>query len=126
MHELSICQQLMIQVNEIASQHQASAVDSITLKIGPLAGIDSSLLKQAFPFAAADSIAEKAQLIIQEAPLVIQCKQCGSKTNATANKLICGECGDYHTQLLSGDEMLLVSVELNSEEQPKNMEANYV
>jgi hydrogenase nickel incorporation protein HypA/HybF len=112
MHELSICQQIMAQVGEIALQNQATAIESITLQIGPLSGVEAVLLKQAFPFATAQSIAENAELIIDELPIVIQCNQCGSKTNATANKLVCGECGDYHTQLISGDEMLLVSVEL--------------
>jgi hydrogenase nickel incorporation protein HypA/HybF len=36
--------------------------------------------------------------------------------------LLCGTCGDYHTRLLSGDEMLLASLELTSE----TREANHV
>ena len=134
MHELSICQQIMVQVNEIALQNCATAVESITLQIGPLSGVEAVLLKQAFPFAAAQSIAEKAELIIDELPIVIQCNQCGAKTNATANKLVCGQCGDYHTQLISGDEMLLASVELIREKTKEEtniketsaMEANHV
>ena len=31
---------------------------------------------------------------------------------ATANRLVCGSCGDYRTQLVSGDELLLASLEL--------------
>ena len=115
MHELSICQEIIIQVNEIAFQNQASAIESITLRIGPLSGVEAPLLKQAFPFAAAQTVAENAELIIEELPVVIQCKQCGSKSNVVPNKLICSQCGDYHTQLISGDEMLLASVELTRE-----------
>ncbi len=112
MHEFSICRQMMTQVNEIALQNQALAIESITLKIGPLSGVEAPLLKQAFPFATAQTIAENAELIIEELPVVVQCNQCGSKTSTTPNKLACSQCGDYHTQLLSGDEMLLASVEL--------------
>ena len=129
MHELSICQQMMIQVNEIALQNQASAIESITLKIGPLSGVESSLLKQAFPFAAAQTIAENAELIIEELPVVIQCNQCGSKTNTMPNKLVCSQCGDYHTQLLSGDEMLLANVEITRDEkirETSSAEVNHV
>ena len=32
------------------------------------------------------------------------------------NRLICGACGDWHTQLLSGDELILESVELQMPE----------
>lgn len=112
MHELSICQQLIQQVNDIALQNKALSVESITLRIGPLSGIDSALLKQAFPFAAAESIAENSHLIIEESPVVIQCRRCGSKTSTTPNKLVCTNCGDFNTQLLSGDELLLISIDL--------------
>ena len=113
MHELAVCQQIMFQVKRIAKQHQASHIESITLHIGPLSGIEAPLLKQAFPFAAAQTIAEQAKLIIKILPVVIQCQQCDAQTTTTANRLICGHCGDYHTQLISGDEMLLASVELS-------------
>jgi len=116
MHELSVCQSIITQASEIAFQNQASAIESITLRIGPLSGIETSLLKQAFPFASRQSVAKGAELIVEELPIVIQCNKCGTKTNATANNLTCAQCGDYHTQLISGDEMLLVNVELSREE----------
>ena len=129
MHELSVCQEIIIQVNEIAFQNQASSIESITLQVGPLSGVEAPLLKQAFPFAAAQTIAENAELIIEELPIVVECKQCGTHSNVVANKLICSQCGDYHTQLISGDEMLLASVELtreNTEENIQLAEAKYV
>jgi hydrogenase nickel incorporation protein HypA/HybF len=30
------------------------------------------------------------------------------------NRLLCGACGDWHTQVIGGDELLLESVELES------------
>jgi hydrogenase nickel incorporation protein HypA/HybF len=42
----------------------------------------------------------------------VRCEQCGAESEASPNRLLCGACGDYHTRLLSGDELLLVSVEL--------------
>ena len=43
-----------------------------------------------------------------QAMLEARCESCGAETAAEPNKLVCGECGDWHTQLVSGDEMLLV------------------
>ena len=122
MHELSICQQIISQVNEIAIQNQADSVDSITLQIGPLSGVEAPLLNQAFPFAAAQSVAENAALIIEQLPIVIRCQQCGAESQATTNKLVCSQCGDYHTELISGDEMLLASVELT---RPENIDKKF-
>lgn len=119
MHELSICQQMIRQVRDIALQHQATSVERIKLQIGPLSGVDVSLLKHAFPFAAKQTIAENSQLLIEELPVIIKCNQCGLKTHTQVNKLVCGQCGSEQTRLISGDEMLLVSVELNKSQSVK-------
>ncbi len=117
MHELSVCQEIMQQVSQIASAKQASSVDSVTVHIGPLSGIEAHLLQQAFPFAAAGTIAEDAELIIETLPVRVHCQQCGADSDAKVNRLLCGQCGDYHTQLISGDEMLLASLELSRQDQ---------
>lgn len=117
MHEFAVCQDMLTQIESIAAEEQAAAVDMVTVRIGPLSGIEAHLLKQAFPLAAAGTVAEKAELIVEELPIKVKCQICNAETEAKANRLICGECGDYHTQLLSGDEMLLASVELLKEPQ---------
>ena len=117
MHEFAVCQDMLTQIESIAADEQAAAVDMVTVRIGPLSGIEAHLLKQAFPLAAAGTVAEKAELIVEELPIKVKCQLCNAETEAKANRLICGECGDYHTQLLSGDEMLLASVELLKEPQ---------
>ena len=122
MHELAVCQEMLQQVDRIATEKQAISIDSITLHIGPLSGIEAHLLQQAFPFAAAGTLAQDAQLIIETLPIRVRCQQCGAETDASANRLLCGKCGDYHTQLLSGDEMLLASLELTR----NNQEATHV
>jgi hydrogenase nickel incorporation protein HypA/HybF len=114
MHELSVCQGLLDQVTGIARQHQATGVKLIRLRIGPLSGVEPQLLEQAFPLASAGSIAEHAALAIETQSVRVRCTTCGAETDATANRLLCGACGDWHTQLISGDELLLVSVELST------------
>ena len=112
MHELSICQALMTQVEEIAAREQAASVDLIVLSIGPLAGVEPELLRHAFPVAAAGSVAEQAELVIETQPLRVHCTQCGKDSEVSPNRLLCAHCGDFRTQLVSGDEMLLRSLEL--------------
>jgi len=114
MHELSVCQGMLDQVATIAAERGALGVKSITLRIGPLSGVEPQLLESAFPIARAGTIAEEAILRIEAAPLRVRCEQCGAETDARPDRLLCGECGDYHTQLLSGDELLLASVELET------------
>ena len=112
MHELAICQSLMDQVETIASERNALSVTSIIIGMGPLSGVEAQLLKNAYPIASAGTIAEHAELIIEHLPVRVQCTQCGSESDALPNKLLCKQCGDWRTTLLSGDEMMLMSVEL--------------
>ena len=114
MHELSMCQALISQVENIARQHQATTVKTVIIQIGPLSGVEPELLAQAFPLASAGTVAEASKLVIENLPIRVRCKCCGAESAASANKLLCGKCGDWQTQLLSGDEMLLASVELES------------
>ena len=112
MHELSICQSLMRQVNRVARENNASVVEKIFLQVGPLSGVEPELLKTAFPFASARTVAEKAQLVIHDRPVRVRCLTCNAETEASPNRLVCGECGDWQTELLSGDELLLERLEM--------------
>jgi hydrogenase nickel incorporation protein HypA/HybF len=114
MHEMSVCLSLLQQVEKIAAEHQARAVAKILLKIGPLSGVEAELLRRAYPVAVAGTVAENAELVIEASDVVIRCTECGSMSNVPPNRLLCGDCGDYRTQIVSGDEMILQSVELES------------
>lgn len=114
MHELSICQSMINQINTIARQHHADKVTKVTLRIGPLSGVEPQLLMQAFPLVSADTVASDAALVIEAQPIRVLCRSCNQESEATINLLICGHCGDHQTQVISGDEMLLANLELNS------------
>ncbi|WP_295453084.1 hydrogenase maturation nickel metallochaperone HypA [uncultured Thiodictyon sp.] len=112
MHELSICQSLLDQVEGIARQHGASRVERILLQVGPLAGLEPALLMSAWPLAATGTVAETAKLVIEPAPVRVSCLDCHAESAATPNRLLCASCGGFRTRLISGDELLLARVEL--------------
>jgi hydrogenase nickel incorporation protein HypA/HybF len=116
MHELAICQSLMEQVESIAREHNAQSVSSVVIGIGPLSGVEAQLLKNAYPVASAGTIAQHAELIIENLPIRVKCSLCGSESDALPNKLICKQCGDWRTRLLSGDELMLMRVELEKKQ----------
>ena len=116
MHELSVCQALLTQVADLAIRHRANVVHKIVIRVGPLAGVEPALLAQAFPLASAGTLAEAAELVIEELPLRVRCETCGAESAAQPHRLVCGDCGDWHTRLTSGDELLLASVELSHED----------
>ena len=113
MHELSVCMSLISQVERLCAKHHATRVHRIQLQIGPLSGVEGTLLQHAFPIASAGSLAENSSLDIDYLPIRVQCHQCGSTSEVAANKLICKHCGNWQVQLISGDEMLLASLEFD-------------
>jgi hydrogenase nickel incorporation protein HypA/HybF len=112
MHEFSVCIALLQQVERVAREHHAGAVDRIVLKLGPLSGVEAALLEHAWPLASAGTVAESAKLVIESAPVKVECSSCGRISEVLPNRLLCGYCGDFRTRLVSGDDMLLTSVEL--------------
>ena len=117
MHELSVCQALVRQLEEIAQHECAARITKVTVRIGPLSGVEAQLLRQAYPIASAGSVAAGAELVLETQPIRVLCESCGAESDAAANRLLCGACGDYHTRMLSGDELLLAQVELEREAQ---------
>jgi len=114
MHELAICQVLMNQVESIAAERNARSVVSIVVGMGPLSGVEAQLLEHAYPVASAGTVAEGAELVIENLPVRIKCTECGKESEASPNKLICKACGDWRTTLISGDELMLMRVELET------------
>jgi len=115
-HELSICQALIEQLSQLVEQHQAKAVAVVSLSIGPLSGVEPNLLAHAFPLAAAGTKAEKAVLSIEQPAIRVRCRRCQAVSEATANRLLCAVCGPWQTELISGDELLLLRVEMEKNE----------
>ena len=112
MHELSVCQALVEQLQDIAREHGAASIERVVLRIGPLSGIEIPLLEHAYPVAAAGTVAENAELIIERMAVRVRCSQCDAESEAAPNRLICSRCGDFRTSVVSGEEMILASVEL--------------
>ena len=113
MHELSICQGLMTKVEQVALVNRATLVEKIYLSVGPLSGVEPPLLERAFEIARLGTIAESAQLEIQTGPIVVKCRTCGSSGEASSNRLLCPNCGDWRVSVEQGEEMLLLRLELS-------------
>lgn len=112
MHELAVCQALIDQVEQVAAREHAARVTAVTIQVGPLSGVEAQLLQDAWPIASAGGIAQGARLAIEKLPVRVRCLACGGESEAAPNRLVCAKCGNFRTQLLSGEELLLQSLEL--------------
>ncbi|MDE2148935.1 MAG: hydrogenase maturation nickel metallochaperone HypA [Gammaproteobacteria bacterium] len=114
MHELSICQALLTQVSEIARRHAGNNVGRIVVAVGPLSGVEPSLLAAAFRLARSGSCAAKAELRFEPAPVRVRCRECGAESECRPNRIFCADCGGYRIEVVSGDELRLLRIELSA------------
>lgn len=112
MHELSLCQDLLDQVTDLARQHRASSVACVRVQIGMLAGVEPLLLESAFSIARVGTVAERAELVTETVPPQVRCRACSAEAEATPSCLRCPACGSGDTQLIRGGELILARVEL--------------
>ncbi len=117
MHELSIAQSLIQQANACASEHGAARVLRLNLRIGRLSGVTQRALLFCFALAAEETLCAGAELAIEEVPIRAMCPQCNeSKVIGESYRFICPDCHSPTAQLLTGQELELVSIEIDSQE----------
>jgi hydrogenase nickel incorporation protein HypA/HybF len=112
MHELALCEALTGQVERVAREAGAVRVLSVTLRVGPLSGIEPALLESAFPLSSAGTMLERSKLLIERSPIRVRCLECGQESEALPTRLLCARCAHWRVQVLSGQELMLARVEL--------------
>ena len=112
MHELSVCQALLTQVEGVARNNGATSVNEIHVAVGPLSGVEPTLLERAFTLARAGTVAAQATLVLTTPPLRVRCTQCEAQSDVSLPDLRCGACGHWQTRVVSGDALMLLSVAL--------------
>ena len=60
------------------------------------------------------TLADDADFVVRATPIVVHCSICGAETSARSNRLVCGQCGAHQTHVVSGEEMILQRVELET------------
>ena len=115
MHELAVCQALIAEVAAAAAGRGMARVTGIEVGIGPLSGVEADLLEDAFPFAAAGTLADGAELRTRRIGVRVHCDRCAVESPASANRLVCGQCGNWRTTLVNGDELVLERIEMTKQ-----------
>ncbi len=112
MHEYSIVQNLLDLCEQNAAANNATKVHKVVVGIGELSSVEPQLLKTAFDTFKLETIAQSAVMEIQRIPLKAKCFDCSADFVPTMTNFLCPKCGSTDTKLTSGDELLLLSLEI--------------
>ena len=107
-HELSICSA----VAAIAAEHAAGRpVERVRLDVGALRQVVPDTLCFSWEIVVAGTPLAGSVLEVRELPAVIHCDSCGGVTSLDQPVFRCS-CGSTKTTVVSGDELLVTSLEL--------------
>ena len=114
MHELSIAQSIIEQVEDVARKEKAVRAVFVSLVVGALSGVERESLEFVFPMAAEGTIAEGATLVIEDMPARLKCHACRAESDARMPLLTCGKCGSSDVDITGGRDLVVKSVELET------------
>lgn len=112
MHELSICQSLIDNIEDAARQHAFTKVTQVTLEIGQFAGVELEALRFSFDVASRDTLAEGARLEILSRPGEGYCFECQSNVELADRLSPCPLCGSGRVQAVGGDQLKIKDLEV--------------
>jgi len=114
MHEYSIVQSLIDLAEENARKNNGKKVTKLEIKVGVLSGVEIPLLQTAFDTFKEDTICSDAEFIIISQPIVVKCKNCNQENTLKKNEYECPNCQSVNLEILDGEEMYLMSLELET------------
>jgi hydrogenase nickel incorporation protein HypA/HybF len=104
MHELSLADAVV----RIACAHAGGRrIETVELKVGHLRNVVPEALEFAFTLVAEGTVAEGAQLLMEEVPAAGICRGCGIESEFAAFPLACRACGSLDVELTRGEELLV-------------------
>ncbi|MCL1144552.1 hydrogenase maturation nickel metallochaperone HypA [Shewanella marinintestina] len=115
MHEYSIVTALIEQCEQLAAKNNATAITRVEIKLGILSGVEPGLLSTAFDTFKLEGICRNSELIMQIQPLLVACNDCNKQTLHNERCVICSHCHSSNTNVLDGEDMMLMQLELEQE-----------
>jgi len=109
-HELSLCEAIAATVNKHAGEQSA---ERVVVRIGHFRQVVPDALSFCWTMLTDGTDLAACELEIEQVPAVIRCKRCGADTTLDVPILLCSGCESDDVTLISGEEFLVVSLDLS-------------
>jgi hydrogenase nickel incorporation protein HypA/HybF len=108
-HELSIAEAIAHKVRERGAGRSILAV---TIRVGHFRQVVPDALQFSWTMVTDGTDLEGCKLEIEQVPATVNCRACDSTTTLDIPILVCGSCGGSDVTLLTGEEFVIVSLEI--------------
>lgn len=112
MHEVSVMQSALDTALTLAQQEGAKTIQRVTLRVGELSGVVPDALRFAFDVVTRDTMAEGAELKIEEVPAACYCAACRREFAFADAGCCCPDCGRISRDIRRGRELSLAWMEV--------------
>ncbi len=115
MHELAIAQSIVDVVEARATEHHATRVKGVRLRIGEATSIVTDSLTFCFEMLASlDPTLAGAQLSIDSVPHRARCRHCAKEFPVTNFIVQCPTCQEWDAEVISGTEFQILDMEIET------------
>lgn len=113
MHELSIAMSIVEMAEEESQRQGGLRITGVHLRLGALAGVVKNTLMSSYELACEQTILTGSKLVIEDVPGVVFCPTCDAhRPVQTSEWFRCSECGSLASEIVSGKELEIVSLEI--------------
>lgn len=112
MHEMSIIEALLTQVQQELRTHPDAVVRSVRMRVGKLRQAAPETLTFCYDAAVRGTSLEGSRLDVEELPAEARCRRCCLTFAVEDHWFECPRCRATGADLLKGDELQLTSLEL--------------
>jgi hydrogenase nickel incorporation protein HypA/HybF len=111
-HELSLADSMVREIEEIIKRENGKKVFSITVEMGKFSGVEREPFEFAFPLVAEGTPVEGSELIIEEVQGIVKCSECQTETVLDIPFIKCKKCNSRNVKFIKGRDLLIKSLEI--------------
>ncbi len=112
MHEMAVTESIIGICLKHAEANDATVIRKVNIVLGELAGIVDQCVTFYWDMLAKDTIAEGAEIEFTRVEVKARCRDCDREFKVEEFKLVCPACGSASTELVSGREFRVESIEI--------------
>lgn len=114
MHETGIADEILRRAAAVASEHPGTRIEAVHVRVGDLSGVVCEALEFAFDCLKESSGAGSCRLVVERIPVTARCPACGTESQPGVDLVLWCESCDSPLDIVSGEELDLVAVDLSS------------
>jgi hydrogenase nickel incorporation protein HypA/HybF len=107
MHETAVIVGLLRILSEQAALHHVDKVTRVTVKVGRLRAIEPQQLRACFEVFSEGTLAEGAELVVDEVRVRGRCQTCGREFDVPRYRFECPDCHGADISVISGQELYI-------------------